>query len=111
MMDLAQMIDDFCRRAPGDYTPEQIIAAIKDNHILADDDCFIVFAAVQDEIHMLFPYAPRGKSIEAVRRKLEDLARSNGYKRIQIITDREKAFARKFKDYRPIGVLFEKELI
>lgn len=110
-MTLSEMIQDFCRRAPGNYTPEKIITAIRDNNIIIDDDCFIVFADIQDEIHMLFPYAPHGKSIDPIRRKLEQQAKERGFKRIQIITDREKAYARKFKDYKPIGVLFSKELI
>lgn len=107
---ITEMIADYCRRSPRPLTPEQLRVVIEKNHIVVEDGCFIVFAVVFDEIRVLCPYAPKGKTIAPLGRKLEEAARQTGFKRISIITDRPKAFQRLFPDMRPAQVLFEKEL-
>ena len=104
------MIEDYVRRAPGRYTAEEIREVIRNNHVLIGEGCFLVFAVVHRAIHILFPYAAKGRRIEPLGRELERVARAMGFERIKIITGREKAFGRKFPDYRPVGVVFEKEL-
>jgi len=105
-----EMLVDYCRRVPKTITPEQLVSLIENNHFIVEDDCFIIFAASFDEMRILCPYAPLGKSIEPLGRRLEQMAKDRGFKRISIITDRGEAFGRKFKDYSPVAVVYEKNL-
>lgn len=110
-MNIIDMLADYCRRAPKKLTTAQLISLIENNHFIAEDDCFIIFATSFDEVRILCPYAPLGKSIEQLGRRLEQMAKDRGFKRVSIITDRGEAFGRKFKDYKPVAILYEKELI
>lgn len=109
-MKIFEMLVDYCRRVPKTITPEQLVSLIENNHFIVEDDCFIIFAASFDEMRILCPYAPLGKSIEPLGRRLEQMAKDRGFKRISIITDRGEAFGRKFKDYSPVAVVYEKNL-
>ena len=109
-MNILDMLQDYCRRAPRKLTVLQLLEIIKNNHILVDDGCFVVFATAFDEVRILCPYAPKGKSIVPLERKLADLAKERGFKRLSLITDRPEAVGRKFPDYKPVGTLFEKRL-
>ncbi|MDR3590714.1 MAG: hypothetical protein P4N41_13760, partial [Negativicutes bacterium] len=79
-MKLTEMIEDYCRRAPTRLTPRQIAQVALSNHILVDDDCFIVYREFLDEIHILYPYAARGKTMLPLYRQLEEKARKAGFR-------------------------------
>ena len=110
-MNLHDMIEDYCRRAPGRYKVEDVVRIIADNFVIVEDGCFIVFGLNYDEAHIIFPYAARGKSIKPIAAKLEGKLRASGVKVIKIVSDRPAAFGRLFKGYAPIGVVLQKELI
>jgi hypothetical protein len=109
-MNIIEMIEDYARRAPTRLTPQQIAQVAMSNHVITGDDCFIVYSTILDEIYIMLPYAAKGKSIEPLGRQLEQEAKQRGFKRIKLVTDRENAFLRKFKDYHPIGTVMEKRL-
>jgi hypothetical protein len=108
---MIDMIADYCRRAKAKHTPEDIAYIISQNHVLHDENGFICFAPVLDEIHMLFAYAAPGKSIRPLKDRLETSAKEAGFKRTKFSTDRPEVFGRLFPDYKPIATLFGKELI
>ena len=110
-MNLIEMVEDYCRRAPTRLNPSQIAQVIQSNHILIGDDCFIVFRMFLDEIHILYPYAAKGKTMIPLYWKLEAKAKELGFKRIEITTNRPKAIQRLFPDAKAIGVTYIKELI
>ena len=110
-MKLEEMFADFLRRSRRKFTPEQLITLLQNNHLILDEYSFIIYAVVFDEIRILQPYAARGHSVLPLGRKLEDEARKAGIRWISIETDRPKEFARLTRDYKPVSVVFQKELI
>lgn len=105
-----EMIADFLRRSRSRYTADQIKQALADNLSIVTDDGFICFNIVQDECYVLFAYARPGKDFQPFLLAMEFYARRNGCKVIRFLTHREKAFQRRFKDYKPSARLFEKIL-
>lgn len=110
-MTVDSMINDFIHRSRSRYTVEQIKQALHDNLSLVTEDGFICFSIVQDECYILFCYARPGKDVRPFQYAAEFYAKTHGCKTIAFLTSREKAFARKFKDYYPAERLFRKELI
>lgn len=110
-MELCDMIADYCRRSKTRRTPEEIAYTIGRNHVLHNENGFICFAPMQDEIHMFFAYAAPGKSIRPLKDELERRAKEAGCRRTKFATDRPEVFMRLFPDYQPIAVILGKELI
>lgn len=110
-MNLIEMVEEYCRRAPTRLTPQQIAQVIMSNHIVVGDDCFLVYREFLDEIHLLYPYAAKGKTMLPLYRQLAEKARAAGFARIEITTDRPKAIQRLFPDAKAVGITFVKELI
>lgn len=107
---LDEMLSDFLRRSHSHYTPEQIKQALRDNLSIVTEDGFICFNIVQDECYILFCYVRPGKDVTPFKMAVELYAKVHGCKYVKFLTRRERAFARKFKDYRPAERMFEKEL-
>ncbi|EAX47555.1 hypothetical protein TcarDRAFT_1290 [Thermosinus carboxydivorans Nor1] len=105
-----EMISDFLRRSRSRYTPEHIKQSLRDNLSIVTEDGFICFNIVQDECYILFCYVRPGKDVTPFKLAVEAYAKAHGCRWIKFLTHREKAFARKFKDYHPTARLFEKEL-
>jgi hypothetical protein len=110
-MSIIEMIEDYARRAPTRLTPRQIAQVTMSNHVITGDDCFIVYREFLDEIHILFPYAAKGKTMLPLYRALEAKARKAGFRRIEMTTNRPKAIYRLFPDAKAVGITFVKELI
>ncbi|MBP2651351.1 MAG: hypothetical protein H6Q74_2176 [Firmicutes bacterium] len=109
-MTLDEMIMDYAYRAPTRLTVNQIHQVITDNYILVEEDVFIAFGIFLDEIHILFPYAARGKSILPLYYRLAAAAKQAGFKRMELTTNRPKAVNRLIKGLKPVGITFVKEL-
>lgn len=106
-----EIIIDFIRRSRSHYTVDQVKKTLQDNLSLITRDGFICFNIVQDECYILFCYTRPGVDVKPYQYAAEFYAKKHGCKRIAFLTNREKAFQRKFKDYHPTARLFEKELI
>jgi len=104
------MITDFINRSKSRYTADQVKQALADNLSIVNEDGFICFSIVQDECYTLFAYVRPGVSFKPFQYAVELFAKTKGCKTSNFVTYREKAFARKFKDYRPGPRLFQKNL-
>lgn len=104
------LITEFIRRSRSRYTSEHIKQALQDNLSIVTDDGFICFNIVQDECYVLFAYTRPGEDFAPFINAMEFYAKLHNCKVIKFITHREKAFQRRFKDYRPSARMFEKML-
>ena len=103
-------IDEFIRRSKTKYKKEQIEQALRDNFSIVSDDGFICFSITQDECFILFSYVKPGGNSKAFLMAVEMFAKLHGCTSINFVTQRDKAFQRLYKDFKPAGVLFTKEL-
>ena len=111
---LPEMVADFCRRNECRYTPEQILRVMDNNLTIVDMDGFLTFNMVENELHILFCYAiPQNHYVcNQLLEAAYKIGRSNGCTRVQMITRRnERAMQRRLPDYKPAGIIFEKELV
>ena len=105
-----ELIAGFLRRSRSRYTAGHIKKALQDNLSIVTEDGFIIFNIVQDECYILFCYVRPGKDVTPFKEAVELYAKLQGCRYVKFLTNREKAFARRFKDYRPTARLFEKEM-
>lgn len=104
------MLEDYIRRSKSPYTVDDLLRIIDRNHIITNENGFIVFAWVLDEFHVLCAYAAPGRSFRPLQKATEELARANKIKCIKFSTDRPKAFGRLFNGYKSIATIMEKRM-
>lgn len=114
MNGLEEMIADFCRRNLCDYTPDICRRVMDANETILDNDGFLVFNTVENELHIIFCYARPGNHYvcNQLLTTAYHIGRSRGCTVAQMITRRDaKAMQKRLPDYHPVGVIFEKELV
>jgi hypothetical protein len=104
------LIADFLRRSRSRYTADHVKQALSDNLSIVTEDGFICFNVVQDECYILFFYVRPGVDAKPFLSAVEFHAKANNCTVMRFVTQRDKAFARRFKDYHTAGTLFEKAL-
>lgn len=114
MPSIKSMVEDFCQRNLCEYTPEMCFRVMNNNQTIIDEQGFLVFNIIEQELHIIFCYAvPENHYIcKQMVELAEKIGKTKGCTVSQFITRRnEKAMERLMTGFHPVGTIFEKELV
>lgn len=110
---LDDMVQDFIRRSKIRYTADQVYDIMGKNKTLILRDGFISLYVDSQECQVLFMYIrPGANLLPYFEFAAEDIARHFGCKYIRFLSRRKpKTIMRTRPGYRPVSIMYEKELI
>lgn len=109
---LDEMVNDFIRRSKIRYSAEQVYEVMARSKTLILRDGFMSLDIGRDECHVLFMYIrPGAKLLPYFEFAVEDIARHLGCKVIRFLSRRTpEAIMRTRSGYKPVSIMYEKEL-
>lgn len=105
------MVRDFCRKSRHTDSVEKMLSVMSSSSNLITGEGFFTYQICGDELIIVYAYVKPGVDGRAYAKVVEDIGRLNHCKYVRFGTRRSEAFAKVYPDYKPAGVIFEKELI